>query len=138
MTRSVRLIGCKDPAIHESGKVGYITLQLDDTSEPELEIQISLPSAAGPLIGRILQMTTGAATAQSTTPSAQASEPIGIVPIAPQKIGLALSGPGQVVLSLQFGNLHLNFPILLSELQRIADFLSTEARKAAMEPGAVQ
>jgi hypothetical protein len=67
-----------------------------------------------------------------------AARPKGGVQLTPSHIGLRLSGPGHVVLGLVFGELSLDVNLPVSELQGIADFLTTQARIAASEPGLPQ
>lgn len=138
MTRSVRVLGCKDPGLEKDGSVGYVTLVLDDSSESQIELRFDLPDAAGPLIGRLLQMGNAQASALRAIGGQQAKVPIGVVPVEPQHFGLRLAGPGKVSLGLQFGSLNLMIPIPVGQLQAMADFLSAQARIAAGEPGRAQ
>lgn len=130
IVKPVFVTGSRDPVVSNDGKTGYLTLTVSDTDEPDLEIKVSLQNAAGPIIGHLLQMGSTAATTLRQSQHEPASVPVGVVPIAPQSIGLRSNRRGQVVLGLQFGLLHLAFPIPVSELQGMADFLSEHASLA--------
>jgi hypothetical protein len=133
----MRVKGCKQPALSDDGTTAYITLELDD-AEREIELELPIPSVVGPIIGRLLQLAGSAALARRTAQGEKAPVPVGVVPVVPQNIGFRLSGPGQVSLGLQYGVLNLVFPVQASELQAMADFLSTQARLLASEPGRPQ
>src|SRR5678815_98505 len=111
IVKPVFVTGSRDPVVSNDGKTGYLTLTVSDTDEPDLEIKVSLQNAAGPIIGHLLQMGNAAATTLRQSRREPANVQVGVVPIAPQSIGLRSSKPGQVVLGLHFSVLHLAFPI---------------------------